>query len=280
MSQLWTLIYYAGHLTIAVNGLYIPSLRLYSITSIRTQHPENRHSESNDERTLSVRIPNREIRSVYDGWLRSHLRESIRAPDLDIPSKALFEAMIQGDFSKFAHGLRVLSHKVTYRIFGSKEAVYQGFMYAFFLATSPNNRWVIHVEPDGGVGRLDLEVWHPDDHRAVIHEYKNNKWVTADKKASHPSNVQLLTKSSEEALNQIQTKQYRNILNDKPIVTELHEYGIAFMGTCCAVVGRTLSRKGPGDMWKIEKSYNGDKDEASRAQMYSPPVEHLDGGSN
>src|SRR5712671_5427552 len=38
MSQLWTLIYYAGYLTIVVNCLYIPSLRLHSTTSRVHRH--------------------------------------------------------------------------------------------------------------------------------------------------------------------------------------------------------------------------------------------------
>jgi len=92
MSQLWTFIYYVGYLTIA--------------------HPENRCRDglsdgntNDDGRSISLRIPNLEIQSVCVGWLRGHIRDSIRTYDLATPSKIAFNPLIQGDFPKFAHGL-------------------------------------------------------------------------------------------------------------------------------------------------------------------------------
>jgi len=67
MSQLWTLIYYTGYLTIV--------------------HPENRPLDSPSHgRKIFVRIPNLEVHTVYGGWLRSHLHSSIRAQKLDTQS--------------------------------------------------------------------------------------------------------------------------------------------------------------------------------------------------
>jgi len=242
MSQLWALIYYAGYLTIVVNCLYFPSWRLFSITSIRTQHrtqhPENWLLDSSpDRRIISVRIPNREIRSIYNGWLRSHLCNSIRTQNLDTPSKELFEALIQGDFPKFAHQLRfVVSGTTSYQILGSKEAVYQGFLYGFFIAASesysPDHQWQIQVESDGGMGRLDLMMWHPNDHRAVIHEYTNKSLTREEKKEGfNESKSQQLTQLSEMGLKQIQEKDYRTTFDNYSKITEVHEYGVAFHGT-------------------------------------------------
>ena len=283
MSQLWTLIYYAGYLTIVVNCLYFPSLRHYSITSILTQHPENRSPDSaskkssNNGRTISVRIPNHEIRSVYNGWLRSHIGVSIRAQNLDTTSKELFQAMIEGNFSKFAHELRSLVFgRTTYRIFGSKEAVYQGFLYGFFIAAaesySPDHEWEIHIESDGGMGRLDLMMWDPNDHRAVIHEYKNKSLTQEDKKEFDQSKNKQLTTLSETGLNQIRSKEYGAIFDNRSKITEVHEYGIAFHGRHCAVVGRTMSRTRRGEPWTPTKEYSGKEDEASRAPKYQLPV--------
>jgi len=280
------LIYYAGYLTIVVNCLYFPSLRLYSITSILTQHPENRRLDSASEessRTISVRIPNREIRSVYNGWLQSHLRKSIRAQNLDTQSKELFEASIEGNFSKFAHELRRLVRgRTSYRILGSKEAVYQGFLYGFFVAASQTysqtysskRPWHIQVESDGGMGRLDLMMWHPDDHRAVIHEYKNKSLTPAEKKkeAFDELKSQQLTELAVAGLEQIKQREYRTIFDNDSKITEVHEYGIAFFGKRCAVVGRTMSREGQGEPWTSTKTYSGKADEASRAPMYELPV--------
>jgi len=259
MSQLWTLIYYTGYLTIA--------------------HPENQQEERNNSRTLLVRIPNREIRSVFHGWLESYLRNSIRAQHLDTPSKELFEGMIEGDFSKFADRIRLVSGRKTYRILGGNDAVYQDFLYAFFLALSENhspnrdNRWKIWVEPDGGMGHLDLVMWHLNDHRAVIHEHRNKRWTAKDKKEGfNESKNRRLTKLSEDGLDQIQRNDYRTFLNVERHITELHVYGIAFWGTWCAVVGRTLPRKRADETWTLTKEYNGAEDEASRAPMYILPV--------
>lgn len=60
----------------------------------------------------------------------------------------------------------------------------------------------------------------------------------------------------------IETSRYRTVAKDH--VTELREFGLAFLGPYCAVVGRLLERD-RGDNWKV---HSADKDEARRAEMY------------
>ena len=63
----------------------------------------------------------------------------------------------------------------------------------------------------------------------------------------------------------IETSRYRTVVKDH--VTELREFGLAFLGPYCAVVGRLLERD-RGDNWNIQEVYSADKDEARRAEMY------------
>jgi len=133
---------------------------------------------------------------------------------LDTPSKELFKALIQGNFPKFAHQLRLVESGTTsFRILGSKESVYQAFLYAFFKVVSQNYSpvypWVIQSESDGEMGRLDLVMWHPNDHRAVIQVYNNNKLTNQDKNGEFDeSKSRQLTTLSEDGLKQVQEKNY------------------------------------------------------------------------
>jgi hypothetical protein len=49
-----------------------------------------------------------------------------------------------------------------------------------------------------------------------------------------------LTKKAEEALVQLEKRQYRASM--KGHVTKLHKYGLEFLGPYCVVVGRSLER--------------------------------------
>ena len=79
------------------------------------------------------------------------------------------------------------------------------------------------------------------------------------------SQCRRLTKIAEKALKQIETKRYRTVIKDQ--VTELREFGLAFLGPYCAVVGHLLGRD-RGGKWKIREVYATDQDEARRAEMY------------
>jgi hypothetical protein len=62
----------------------------------------------------------------------------------------------------------------------------------------------------------------------VIQEYKRIRLTKMDKKGVYSTSQELrLTKMADEALDQIEKKRYRNAVWDH--VTELHEYGVAFI---------------------------------------------------
>jgi len=129
-----------------------------------------------------------------------------------------------------------------------------------FKDHSTDHPWRIEVERDAGTGRLDLIVWRPNDHRAVIQGYKltdKGKYEVVGTAKSRQ-----LTKWVYESLDHVQNKYHRNIVasTKNPDVTELHEYGVAFWGKDCAVVGRMLTRNRAGETWTTTKGYGGDQD--------------------
>ena len=71
---------------------------------------------------------------------------------------------------------------------------------------------------------------------------------------------------AEEALVQLETRQYHASMRDH--VMKLHEYGLAFLGPYCTIVGRSLERKqGGGSV--IMDTYDSVKDEELRKLLYT-----------
>ena len=101
---------------------------------------------------------------------------------------------------------------------------------------------------------------------ATIEKHKRIDFSERDKTESYSSSrCRPLTNTAEKALKQIETSRYRTVIKDH--VTELREFGLAFLAPYCAVVGRLLERD-CGDNWNIQEVYSADKDEARRAEMY------------
>jgi hypothetical protein len=65
---------------------------------------------------------------------------------------------------------------------------------------------------------------------------------------------------------QLETRQYRASMKDH--VTKLHEYGLAFLGPYCAVVGHSLERK-QGGAWVVTGTYDSIEDEKRREKLYT-----------
>ena len=66
-----------------------------------------------------------------------------------------------------------------------------------------------------------------------------------------------LMKTAEEAQVQFEMRQYRALMRDH--ITKLHEYGMAFLGPYCVIVGCSLERK-QGSAWS--QTHGTGKDEA------------------
>jgi hypothetical protein len=105
------------------------------------------------------------------------------------------------------------------------------------------------------------------DNTGVIHEHKREPFTLQDKQEGYSSSQhQRLTKKAEEALVQLEARQYRASMRDH--VTKLREYGLAFLGPYCAIVGRSLERK-QGGTWVITDTYGAVEDEERRKLLYT-----------
>jgi hypothetical protein len=78
-----------------------------------------------------------------------------------------------------------------------------------------------------------------------------------------------LTNIADKALSQVEKKLYRAQM--QPHVTNFREYGIAFLGSYCAVatIGRSLERK-PGEAWvvAVQDNYTSAMYEKRRSEWY------------
>jgi len=293
MSELWTLIYYAGYLSKAVLVSYGS---IFDITLITKQPPRDMNADNSnvirsgdidgDDRSnnqsgvggnghdgsTEVCVPNHEIRSVFRLWLRSHIAKSITARHLTSPTIALFLVMVSGAMSSFAEEFgKLILTTMPGQFLGSKEIVYQAYVSGFLAAAAAavhiTPRWEVPVERYAGAGRLDLMVCRMNDKSAVIQEYKRIPLSMKDKKEGYvDSKRKRLTKHADDALSQVETRFYRGGLGDH--VTELCEYGIAFLGPYCAVVARSLKRD-RGGQWVYGKEYTSAEDEIRRRNMYT-----------
>jgi len=292
VSQLWTIMYYAGYMT-QVQGSFSqgssnnnPDSDADGEDNTAADGGDNTAADGEgdtDSRTdtyedgsiitkVEVRIPNYEIRSVFRRWLRIHLNESMKKAGLTRSSVELFDAMVQGPLSQVALRLRRIVRELMPRqLLGNKEIAYHSYLCVLVTAASDYHPkvWTVDPESYGGIGRLDLLIYSSGDYRAVIQEFKSIKLSKKDKEETYGDDQsERLTNKAKSALDQIEVKHYRNAIPEH--VTVLHEYGVAFLGVCCAVVGQSLSREKEGQ-WKITEVYSSHDDEMDRKQFYARP---------
>jgi len=186
-------------------------------------------------------------------------------------SVTLFLRMVSGQMASFADKFgKLIWEGMPAEFLGGKEFVYQAYVCAFFTAASEaandlryNAAWEVQV---GGIGRLDLILQRMRDTTGVIQEHKRVRLTKKDKKEGYgKSQSERLTNMAEKAMEQLEMKQYRASM--RPHVTKIHEYGLAFLGPYCAILGRSLERK-PGEQWVIVDSYDADEDEKRRDRLY------------
>jgi hypothetical protein len=204
-----------------------------------------------------------------------HVAKRVEANHLRGRSIRLFGRMVSGSMSSFAKRFgRFVLNTMSGQIFGTREVVYLAYVREFFAAAAKAAHimpeWEIEVEPYARAGDLDLIMQHVGDKHAVIHEYKQVKpWKKDNKERYGQSTCRQITQHARDALIQINTKRYRSAIRDD--VTELREFGIAFLGQYCAVEGRLLRRE-RGGAWVVEEEYTAEQDEARRAKDYGPTL--------
>jgi PD-(D/E)XK nuclease superfamily len=199
------------------------------------------------------------------------MKNRISAQKRQESSRTLFHLAVQGSIDQFAKQFgSFLLDTMPAQFLGNREVVYQAYVHAFLNATaqaiSVTTKWDVDVERYSGLGRLDLVIQRPTEKYGALQEYKRIELTKKDKRDGYgDSQGRRLTKHADDALKQIETRWYRARM--LPTVTELREYGIAFLGPYCAVTGRLLERK-PGEGWIVKEIYTSKMDEKRRLEFY------------
>jgi len=210
---------------------------------------------------IRAQIPNFEIRSVFRQWLLGHYADFVKPSYIE-----MFQHMVSGSMALFAKGfLKLIWVTMPSQFLGSKECVYQAYVCAFMTAVGKGaGGWDVQVEHSSGKG-LDLLLLCDDE--AVIQEHKRIAMTKKDKGSGYGDSQRMrLTKEAENGFSQIEAGGYRARLPDR--VTKLREFGIAFLGPYCAIVGRSFKRQ-PGGPWEFEKSYPTERNERHRSKLYT-----------
>lgn len=181
------------------------------------------------------------------------------------PSVSLFCDMVDGNFSEFAKAFgELVITSMPQRIFGSKEHVYQDWIYAYFSGVAGamgNKKWTTRMEVVAGDGRADV-ILYDEEKRGGILEFKR---LPHPIKNGYGNNQEsLLSKATNGALNQCDTRHYRAGMPKG--VTKIVEYGIAFLGPYCAVEARMLEKK--DGKWITQTAYSASTDEKRRKETY------------
>jgi Protein of unknown function (DUF1703). len=175
----------------------------------------------------------------------------------------LFRHMVSGSMATFAKELGSFVHlTMPDHLLGARENVYQGYLHGFFLGAGA--RWEIRVEEGAGAGRLDLMMLRGE--HAIIQEYKRIRFENKNRTDGCGTlQTKQLTAHAEDAMAQIESRGYR--LKVPSHVTMLREYGVAFLGPYCGIVGRVLER-GCGEGWALKEEYTCTQDEERRVNNY------------
>ncbi|WP_301963239.1 AAA family ATPase [uncultured Megasphaera sp.] len=162
----------------------------------------------------SLRIPNEEIKQVYSQEILNTIAVGADRNTFD----TLFDALFSGQERDFEDRLQqiLLRFASTYDT-ANKESFYHGFMLgisALFL----DKQYIVESNRESGYGRFDIAIFPKDTQKVgVILEFK-----AAERTES-------LEKQADEALRQIQDKQYE-VEFAKRGIASVWKYGIAFCG--------------------------------------------------
>ena len=161
-----------------------------------------------DDRYVTLAVPNREVSSIYRNQIVNWFREKIEMQDLS----GLYRSMLDGDVEKFQQELAVqLRKSISYM--DSEEAFYHGFLLG--LMTNLKT-YVVRSNREAGDGRYDICIRNHDESiPPVILELKLAK------------RYKELDAACDEALAQIETLHYTDGLEEDGY-TEAICYGIGF----------------------------------------------------
>jgi hypothetical protein len=190
-----------------------------------------KRNEDGNSYTCKVRIPNREVRSVYTGSISTWLQNKFQTTKNEYVT--FVEYLLTGNIEKFTENLKnYLKASASYFDTGEKKAelLYNGFMWGLF-ASSVNQDYYVEKERETGEGRADLLITPKStaEHDiAFVLEYKV------------ASKTEDLGATAASALEQIKNKNYISKIKAHDNVSSVISIGIAFCGKDIEVVYETL----------------------------------------
>ena len=176
--------------------------------------PADRPEETEIGTFSSLRLPNAEIRRIYNTEVLSWIRTQQTGNIISEIEKAVFLC----DGKRLKDALR--KYMITSISFfdGAAEGFYHGMVLG--LVASLSSKYYIWSNREAGEGRFDLQL-EPKDRTlpGILMEFKA---VSASEKEKLPD-------LAEEALSQTEDKEYQRDLEERG-VTDIVRYGIAFSG--------------------------------------------------
>lgn len=172
-------------------------------------------SMTGDIHYVSLAIPNREVRYIYNSTIMNWFRDEIKMKDLT----PLYRALTHGDAENFQKELSILlMNSISYM--DGREEFYHGFL----LGVLENMKeYLVTSNREGGMGRYDIAIRSIDVTKIpIILELKiSNTFKGMDA-------------ACDAALRQLEEKHYNDWLSGEGY-TEVLDYGIAFFKKQCRI---------------------------------------------
>ncbi len=190
---------------------------------------EELKKDSNLNKVVFAKIPNLEILKCFTDNIKNRFDNSLKIDNL---ANRIADAMLTGDNEFVQTQLRIYLKKfVSVRDIASKappENYYHGFLNGIFTNCSEEFFTEYHSNTESGDGYADILFTDSVGEKGVVVELK----VCREKESR--------IKKAEEAISQIEEKNYAEPLFEDENITSVQAVGIAFSGKNCAVAVKKL----------------------------------------
>ena len=211
-DDFWSLLLHTGYLTLDWD---------------KTTEELKKNSQAN--KVVFARIPNLEILKCFTDNIKNRFDNSLKIDNL---ANRIADAMLSGDNEFVQTQLRIYLKKfVSVRDIASKappENYYHGFLNGIFTNCSEEFFTEYHSNTESGDGYADILFTDSVGEKGVVVELK----VCREKESR--------IKKAEEAISQIEEKNYAEPLFEDENITSVQAVGIAFSGKNCAVAVKKL----------------------------------------
>lgn len=168
---------------------------------------------------IEVKIPNKEIRSVYLQIIKTWFEE--QSAIIDTQLKKLKANMLENNIEAIEENLNKILQHISFT--DTKENFYHGYMLGLFVEFLRDD-YIVKSNREAGQGRFDIMIESVDRKIGFIIEFKI---------ANDDENIE---KKAKEGYEQIKEKEYyKELVLDK--VENIKNYSIAFQGKKCKVIG-------------------------------------------